>query len=162
MMLFVILNNQLWPANLEAYIKGEIEWMRKSMHAVFKIWMATLVIAFLMVIVSPFVYNIWLGENLHIPMVISVAVAGSICLTTWVNMFNLILNGTGKITLQMYAWLFAALINIPISLFFVIALEMGVVGIVLGTICSLIPLAVLSPIQATKILNQKDWGIWSK
>lgn len=162
MMVFVILNNQLWPSNLEAYAKGEIDWMRKSMRTVFKIWVAMVGLAVLMVVISPLVYDVWLGDNLTMPMVISIAVAGSICLTTWVNMYNLVLNGTGKITLQMYAWLFAALINIPVSLFFVKVFHLGVVGIVLGTIVSLIPLAVLSPLQVRKILSGKERGLWAK
>lgn len=162
LMLFVILNNQLWPSNLEAYAKGDISWMKKSLNTVMKIWFGTLILAVLMVLISPMVYKIWLQENLYIPLIISIAVAGSICLTTWVNMFNLVLNGTGKIKLQMYAWIFAAIINIPASLFFVKVLDLGVVGIVLGTISSLIPLAILSPIQVNKILSKKERGIWAK
>ena len=162
MLLFVILNNQLWPSNLEAYAKGEIDWMRKSMSTVLKIWIGTVFLSLLMVVISPFIYKFWLRDNLEIPIVISIVVAISICLTTWVNMFNIVLNGTGKIRLQMYAWLFAALINIPLSLFFVKVLNLGVVGIVLGTITSLIPLVILSPIQVYKILAKKEHGIWSK
>jgi len=162
MLLFVILNNQLWPSNLEAYAKGEIDWMKKSMRTVLKIWVGTLFLALLMVVISPVIYKFWLGENLEVPIAISIVVATSICLTTWVNMFNIVLNGTGKIRLQMYAWLFAACINIPASLFFVKVLNFGVVGIVLGTITSLIPLVILSPIQVYKILAKKEHGIWSK
>lgn len=162
MMLFVILNNQLWPANIEAYAKGEISWMKKSMWVVIKIWVGTVFLAAIMVIASPLVYEVWLQENLHIPILISIAVAVSISLTTWVNMFNLVLNGTGKIKLQMYAWIFAASINIPASIFFAEVLDLGVVGIVLGTIASLLPVGILSPIQVVKILASKDKGIWSK
>lgn len=162
MLLFVILNNQLWPSNIEAYAKGEFDWMKKSLRTVFKIWLATLVLATIMVLISPTVYKLWLLDNLEIPFMISVVVAISICLTTWVNMFNMVLNGTGKIRLQMFAWLFAACINIPASIFYVKVLDLGVVGIVLGTITSLIPLVILSPIQVTKILNKSEKGIWAK
>lgn len=162
MMLFVILNNQLWPSNIEAYAKGDLEWMGKSMGIVTKIWVGTVILAAIMVAVSPFVYSLWLDDNIYITMGISISVAVSICLTTWVNLFNIVLNGTGKIKLQMFAWIFAAIINIPASLFFVKILNFGVVGIVLGTITSLIPLAILSPIQVNKILSGKEQGIWAK
>ena len=162
MMLFVILNNQLWPSNLEAYAKGEIDWMKKSMRTVFKIWLGTLILATVMVYISPFIYSLWLQDTLEIPLAISIAVAISICLTTWVNMYNLVLNGTGKIKLQMYAWILAAIINIPASLFFAKVMAFGVVGIVMGTIASLIPLAIVSPIQVRKILRRKERGIWAK
>lgn len=162
MMLFVILNNQLWPSNLEAYVKGELDWMKRSMRVVFQVWTATLLLAALMVFVAPWFYEFWLQENLQIPTAITVTVAVSICLTTFVNMYNLVLNGTGKITLQMIAWVFAALINIPASLFFIKVLDFGVEGIVLGTITSLIPLAIVSPIQVRMILSRKEFGIWAK
>ena len=162
MLLFVIINNQLWPSNIEAYTKGDIDWMRKSLKTVLKIWVGTLFLASLMVLMSPIVYKFWLQQNLDIPIVISITVAVSVCLSTWVNLFNIVLNGTGKIKLQMYAWIFAALINIPASLFFVKVFHLGVSGIVLGTITSLIPLAILSPIQVKKILSKKETGIWAK
>ncbi|SDD92393.1 Na+-driven multidrug efflux pump [Pricia antarctica] len=163
MLLFVILNNQLWPSNTEAYAKGDLVWMKKMMRALLKIWFATLVLATLMVVISPFVYELWFQKTpLYIPMAISISVAVSICLTTWVNMYNIVLNGTGKIKLQMYTWLFAAFINIPISLFLVEVIDLGVVGIVLGTVASLIPLAIVAPIQVNKILSKKDIGIWAK
>ncbi len=162
LMLFVILTNQLWSSNVEAYNQGDINWMKKSMQTVFKIWVGTVLLAAVMVGASPIVFDIWLGDNLDIPFLLSLAVAVSICTTTWVNMFNLVLNGTGKIKLQMYAWLFAACINIPASIYFVKVLNFGVVGIVLGTIVSLIPVAIISPIQVIKILSGKERGIWAK
>lgn len=162
MLLFVILNNQLWPSNTEAFTKGDFEWMKKSMRTVSKIWLGTVVVASVMVLISPFFYEIWLQGKFDIPIGISIAVAVSICLSNWVNMYNIVLNGTGKIKLQMYAWIFAALLNIPASIFFVKVMDMGIVGIVLGTITSLVPVAILAPIQVNKILSKKDDGIWAE
>jgi O-antigen/teichoic acid export membrane protein len=161
-MLFTILNNQLWPSNIEAYNKGDFAWMKKSMHKVTKVWLLTLLLIILMILISPFVYEFWLQGRLEIPLVITITVAISVSLSNWVNMYNIVLNGTGKITMQMYAWLFAALINIPMSIFFVKVLDFGVAGIVLGTIVSLIPLAIISPIQVHKILSKSERGVWSK
>ncbi|OWW27016.1 hypothetical protein B4Q04_04885 [Zobellia sp. OII3] len=161
-MLFVIITNQLWPSNIEAYAKGDFEWMRKSLKTVLKVWVGTLIIAIIMVIVSPYVYKLWLQDHLEVPIVVSVAVAISVSLTTWVNIFNIVINGTGKVKLQMYAWVFAACINIPASIFFVKLLDLGVVGIVLGTIVSLIPVAIVSPVQVGKILSKSDKGIWAR
>ena len=41
-------------------------------------------------------------------------------------------------------------------------MALGTIGIVLGTIVSMLPLIILSPIQVRKILKLKDKGIWSK
>ncbi len=162
LILFHVITAQLWGANIEAYRKGEISWMRKSMRSVFLIWVASLLVGFLMVLISPFVYKIWLQEKMQISLMLSIVVITSIACTTWVNIFNLVLNGTGKIRLQMYAWLTACVLNIPFSIFFARGLNLGVIGIELGTICSMIPLMIVSPIQVRKILAQRDTGIWSK
>ncbi len=162
LMLFVILTNQLWVASLEAYKKGEMEWMKNTVWTVIKIWFGTVLLSVLMIIISPQVFSLWLQDEVDIPILLTVAVALSIALTNWVNLFNLILNGTGKIRVQMYAWILASVINIPLSIFFAKNLGLGTIGIVLGTICSMIPLIILSPIQVRKILLLRDKGIWGK
>jgi len=136
--------------------------MKKTVNTVLKIWFATIFLSILMILISPFVFKIWLQEKIEIPMLLTIVVAISIAMTNWVNMFNLILNGTGKIRLQMFAWILASVINIPLSIYFAQNLEMGTIGIVLGTILSMLPLIILSPIQVRKVLFLKDKGIWSK
>ncbi len=162
LMLFVILTNQLWAANTEAYRKGDMEWMKRSMKGVIKIWAATQLIAVLMVAVSPIFYHFWLQDKIHIPFMLSVTVAISVSITNWVNMFNIVINGTGKIYLQMVTWLGACVINIPISIFFATYMGWGTIGIVMGTVVSMIPLAIISPLQVKKLLSGTDTGIWAK
>jgi O-antigen/teichoic acid export membrane protein len=162
LIVFNIITAQLWAANIEAYRKGEIRWMKESMNGVLKIWMASLFIAAFMVIVSPIFYHIWLQDKIEVSMLLSGIIAFSICTTTWVNMFNLILNGTGKIRLQMYAWIVACVVNIPASIFFAKTLGLGLIGIEMGTIFSLIPLVIFSPLQVRKILRREDRGIWGR
>ncbi len=159
---FLLLTDQLWAANVEAYKKQELDWMRKTIEQTIKIWLGTVVLCGIMVAISPWVYQLWLGDELQISMSMTIIVAVSILLTTWVNLFNLVLNGTGKIRLQMYAWIVASLLNIPVSIFFATKLNMGTNGIILGTVVCLLPLAILSPIQVFKILNQQEKGIWGK
>jgi O-antigen/teichoic acid export membrane protein len=162
LMLFVIITNQLWSANVEAYRKGDMEWMRKTMKSITKVWIGTVVLSLLIVLVSPFIYKVWLRDQIQISMMLTLAVAGSISITTWVNSFNLVINGTGKVRLQMYAWIFASIVNIPLSIFFTQFLGFGIIGVVLGTIVSMIPLAILSPWQVKKLLAKTDKGIWAK
>jgi O-antigen/teichoic acid export membrane protein len=162
LMLFVIMTNQLWGASIEAYQKKDMEWMQNSVITVIKVWFGTVVVSILMILISPFVFKLWLQDKIAIPMLLTILVSVSIALTNWVNMFNLILNGTGKIRLQMFAWILAGVLNIPLSIYFAQNLELGTIGIVLGTIVSMIPLIILSPIQVWKILKLKDKGLWAK
>jgi Na+-driven multidrug efflux pump len=65
------------------------------------------------------------------------------------------LNGIGKIKLQMWLFVFAALINIPLSVIFVKYLYFGVTGVILATCTSLLILSIAMPIQAYKVLKNK-------
>lgn len=162
LVLFNIIISQLWAANVEAYRKRDLDWMRKTMNSVMKLWAGSTVVIAMMVLAAPLFYHLWLQDKIEIPTAISIIIAISISATTWVNIFNVVLNGSGKINLQMYAWLAACAMNIPASIFFAKTMGLGLLGIELGTIVSLIPLVILSPIQVNKILRSKDRGIWAK
>ncbi len=159
--LFNIFTNQLWPANVEAFRKGDFNWMKRNLKKLTRIWLGTVVIGLLMVVVSPFFFQLWLQGKVHVPMLLTLAVALSISTTTWVNLFNMVINGTGKVKLQMFGWLLACLLNIPLSILFARYFEWGAIGVVVGTMASLIPLVILSPIQVRKVLSQKARGIWA-
>lgn len=162
LMFFVIITNQLWSANLEAYRKGEMDWIKKTLNSLRKVWVATILLSVLMVLISPIFFDIWLQDKLEIPFLLTVAVAVSVGVTNWVNMHNLVINGTGKVKLQMWSWIVASALNIPLSIFFSVTLGLGTNGVVLGTIVSLLPLTIISPIQVRMITHRTEKGIWSK
>lgn len=162
LLLFVTLTNQYWSASVEAYQKGDLEWMRSTMRQIIWIWVGTIGLSVIMILLAPLFFQLWLQDNIQIAASMTIAVAISINITNWVNMFNLILNGTGKIRLQMYTWVIASTLNVPVSIWLATYCGLGSIGIVLGTVFCLLPLAFLSPMQVYKILNQTDNGIWSK
>ena len=160
--LFSILTNQIWSANIEAYRKNELEWMKKVLRGVFRIWVGSILLMGVMILVAPFIYQFWLQGKIEISVSLTAIVALSIATTIWINMFNLVINGTGKIRIQMIGWIIAGILNIPLSILFAKVMDFGVIGVVFGTIASLIPLAILSPIQVRKVLTGNDRGIWAK
>ena len=162
LLLFVIICNQLWAANVEAFSKGEIGWIKSTMKNLQKFWFVTVGIMAIMILVSPWIYWFWLRDTLSIPFVLTIMLAISIALTNCINMFNIVLNGAGKIKLQMYGWIFACIMNIPLSILFTQYFGFGTIGIVLGTIVCMVPLMILTPIQVNRILAGTDKGVWSQ
>jgi O-antigen/teichoic acid export membrane protein len=71
------------------------------------------------------------------------------------DIYMTFLNGIGKIKLQMWLYVFGALINIPLSIYFINYLNLGSAGVILATCISLLGLAVAMPIQSYKSLNEK-------
>jgi Na+-driven multidrug efflux pump len=65
------------------------------------------------------------------------------------------LNSIGKVKIQMWLYVFGAIINIPLSILFVTSLNLGSTGVIVGTIISIISLSLILPIQTHQILKNK-------
>lgn len=159
---FSVASNPLWAAYIEAYEKKDFDWVRRTIKKMLQIWTAASGVMIIMVLVSPWVYKLWMGEDFHVPFSHSILIACMIMVANWNSVFNLFINGTGKIRVQMYATLFIGLINIPLCILLVKGFDLGANGVVLGSILSLLLMAVISPIQVYKILNGTAKGIWIK
>lgn len=63
MMILTIIMAPLWPAFTEAYTKNDYSWMKNVYNKMCKLWGGLTVIVILMIIVSPIVYQLWIGEK---------------------------------------------------------------------------------------------------
>jgi Na+-driven multidrug efflux pump len=115
-----------------------------------------------MIFGSDFVYRIWIGDNIQIPFSLSVAMGIFIIVSNWNNIFAFFVNGIGKIRLQFYFSIFAALINIPLSIFLAKSLNMGITGVITATIICIGFASIWAPIQYKKIISGTAQGIWNK
>ena len=64
-------------------------------------------------------------------------------------------NGVGKIKLQLYTALIAMIINIPLAIYFVKWLDLGLSGVVLANVVSLSLSAIALPIQVNQIIRKR-------
>ena len=161
---FSVAANPLWAAYIEAYQKKDFDWVRRTIRQMLKVWtLASLVMA-VMVAVSPWVFELWVGEEVggEISYTLSILIALMIMVANWNSVFNLFINGTGKVQLQMWATLGIGLINIPLCIVLVKVFDLGSNGVVLGSVLSLLLMAIISPIQVSKILNGTDTGLWGR
>lgn len=151
-----------WSSITEAYINKDFDWIKKSMSNLIKISLGSIFIIFLMVIASPLVYKMWIGDNVDIPLSLTFYMAVFFSLTIFYGPYTYFINGTGKVKLQMYSIAATAIINVPLSVFLAKDLGLGVSGVILATILCLIPHIILCPLQYSKIINNKASGIWNK
>ncbi|HKK68342.1 MAG TPA: hypothetical protein VJ946_09020, partial [Bacteroidales bacterium] len=115
-----------------------------------------------MLALSGWVYRIWIGDMVIVPFHLSALMMFFFTMKTWNNVFVYLINGVGKIRLQLYMSIVIAVINIPLSIFFAKNLEMGSAGVILGTIVCLTFGAVLHPLQYKRIINGTARGIWNQ
>ena len=103
----------------------------------------------------------WIGDRVQITFILSAIMALFVIISTWNNIFAFFLNGIGKIKFSLYQSITAGIINIPLSIFFAKYLSLGINGVILGTIGSLLVSTILQPIQYYKIIEHKAEGIWN-
>jgi O-antigen/teichoic acid export membrane protein len=162
LMLFVIITNTYWSAFTEAYVKKDFAWIRKINSNLVKGWLGILFLLALMLVFADTFYKLWIGKDVEIPFLLSAMMAVFNGVYIFYTIFTYFINGTGKITLQLYTSVAVAVINIPISVFFAKYMGMGAAGVVLGSAVTYLPGAIIAPIQYYKIINERDTGIWGK
>jgi O-antigen/teichoic acid export membrane protein len=159
-MVFSIIVTPFWSAFTDAYVSNEYIWMKKSVRLLKKIALAFIFILVLMVVVSPFVFKLWIGEVLIIRISISIMVALYVMTNIWNSLHSMILNGLGKIKLQLYVSFFCTLINIPLAI--LLGRKFGIEGVVLSAFLLNLLSVIYSPIQVKRLLNKSAKGIWNE
>jgi len=159
-MVFAILLTPYWSAFTDAKAKNEYSWMQNSYSQLRKFWEISTVLIILMLIVSPFIYKIWIGKVITIPFYVSLFMAFNVIIMIWNTLHSQLLNGLGKIKLQLYFSIFGLIINIPLSLF--LGKKFGIIGVVGSSIIINSLVAIFQPIQIKMLLNNKAYGVWNK
>ncbi len=113
-----------------------------------------------MVLVSPYVYKFWVGQDIEIPMLLSAILAFYTIWNTFRTIFIYYLNGVGVIKLQVYLVLISGLLNVPLAIG--LARIMGTPGVILSTTILCIICGIIEIIQYKKLINQNAKGIWMK
>jgi len=158
-MLFAIIISPCWSAITEAYTKGDIDWIRKTMRNLQYCFMLTAVLAIFMLLVADWVYALWVGRSIRIPTALSLSVALYIIINAWNAIYSNFLNGIGKVQLQLYCGMTGALLNVPLAIF--LGNRIGIEGVILAPVAISLFGVAIYPIQYRKIINKKACGIWA-
>lgn len=159
---YTIIITPLWSAYTEAWRKGDVEWIKRTMNRIKKVFFLFVVASALVVLLTPIIFRIWIGEKADVPMLMAAAVATMVLLDMWIRIYDFFINGVGKIRVQMIVNTVMAVMNIPLAYLFSVVCDMGAIGVVLASIISYGVSAIISPIQAKMILNGTAKGIWNK
>lgn len=152
-MVFVIIVNPLWSAITDAYAKKEYQWIRKSINTMTKLWGAFLIFLVLMIAVSQLVFNLWLGDKVHIPYMLLWSIFIFVSVDLWNKVYASFSCGIGHLKLQIYSAILESVFFIPLA--WILSKYVSVNGVVLSLgIVSLIPAVVLY-IDYKKVINTK-------
>lgn len=148
-----IIISPLWSAYTHAYKKKDFKWIKNVLRNLNILMLFVVILVFLIIVFAKKIINIWIGNSIVVPNSLTVLMGVYVIIVVWNNIYAYFVNGIGRIKPQMYSAIIAGLINIPISIYFAKYLEMGISGVILGTIVSLSLFAIIGPIQTFHILN---------
>lgn len=160
LMLLMIVISPLWSAFTEAYTQKDKLWMFSIYKKLMKVFAGCVLALFMMVLISSIVYGLWIGDKVSISFSLSVFVAIYILINVWGQIHSVLLNGMGKIKIQVYCSLAIMTIFVPIAL--LCGERWGVDGIVFSMILVNIPGVVIGPYQVRKVMAGTAKGIWNK
>ncbi len=161
-MCFSIIILPYWSAFTTAYFQREFTWIRGAFRKLIVIWLLQILGVALMILVSQKIYTIWVGDTIHIPLLLNMSLGLFTIICNWNNIFVFFLNGVSKIRLQIYNAVFICIVNVPLSYFLVRQLNFGLASIVLANCLCLALSSFWAPIQCYKIINNQAHGIWDK
>jgi O-antigen/teichoic acid export membrane protein len=159
---FFIVITPFWSAFTEANARKDFEWIRRAIKKLLIVWAVFSVGVIVLWILSPFIFELWVGKSVVIPSMLSLQFAFFVIIITWTNLFVFYINGVGKIRLQLIIAMIQLIFNIPLAILLAKNLNLGLSGVIMATNISLLLPAILIPIQYKKLITQKAYGIWSK
>jgi O-antigen/teichoic acid export membrane protein len=159
-LLFAIIINPYWSAFTDAYAKKDFDWIKNALRRMRFIWLALSITSLVFFAFSNIIYKAWVGNSIVISRSLSFSMAVYVIAFVWQVMHAYMLNGTGKIRLQLLLLVFTAIINIPMCVYF--GKIFGLVGIVNANTLCLVLADIVFTIQCKKITDQTAKGIWNK
>jgi O-antigen/teichoic acid export membrane protein len=158
-MFFSIILTPFWSAFTEAYTMHDFRWMRSTIIKLEKSWLGLCILVVLMIVFANYAYHIWVGDKVAVPKSLSILNGVYVIINAWCLIFTFVLNGLGKVKLQLYSAIFGGIVNIPLAIY--LGKHFGIEGVVLSTVFLGIVSATWSPYQVYLLLHQKAKGIWN-
>jgi O-antigen/teichoic acid export membrane protein len=159
-MVFAIIMTPFWSAFTKAWIEKDIAWIKNAMKKLQIVWVVFGIITIIMLICSNFIYRLWVGKEIVVPLSLSAAIAAYVLINAWNTIFSQFLNGVGKIRLQLYSGIWGAVLNIPLAIY--LGRLFGISGVIFSSVLLTGINMRWAYVQYSKIINNKASGIWAK
>lgn len=158
MVLFTVVCMPFWNATTDAYERNDIQWIKESNRKMNWMTLCIAILLSLMVAVSPWVYQIWIGDACEVSLGMTVMMALYIFLLILSMRYSYFLSGIGALRLQLYMTIMTV-IFIPAA-YIVSHLKHDILWFMAVMCICVAPSVIVHMIQLHKILDNKATGIW--
>lgn len=153
LILSTTIQSPLWSLYTDAYHNNEIKWIKKTIIRLNYLIIPLILSVVIIIYLAPKILDLWINKSIFYDPKLIIFMGLFVIIRVYGEIYTTFLNGIGKIKLQVYVSIFAAIINIPLSIIFVKYFNLGNSGIILATLCSMSLYAIIMPIQSYKIIN---------
>ena len=150
-----------WNATTDAYERGDIEWIRDATRKLRLMIIGIIACMTLMVVLSPWVYSIWIGDSITIDIRMSIVMASYIFILIYSMRYSYFINGIGKLRLQLIFTTSAAILYIPLA-YLTTQYTHDIIWFMMVMCLINIPGLIVNRIQFYKLINGTAKGIWMK
>lgn len=155
-MLSTILLDPFWSLFTDAYQKKDFVWIKVTIKRMNRLFIGICFGTVVLILLTKLIVSIWIGKEFVVDESLPYFMGLFVLIRIFPLVYMYFLNAIGEIKLQMYLFIFGAIINIPVSVLFVKYLDLGVSGVILGTSVSIIAMVFLLPFQAHQILKKNE------
>jgi O-antigen/teichoic acid export membrane protein len=149
-----------WSAFTEAYVKNDIDWIKKTIRQLKMVFYALVLMGLCMLVVSKWVFRLWVGPQTEVSWAVCVVILMKYLVMTLNNVYNFFINGVGKLKVQLIAYVTIGVVNIPLSI--LLGKYFGVAGAIFSVVLLMSGLTLIIYIQYKKIIESKAHGIWNE
>lgn len=159
-MIMTIIIVPFWSAFTDAFYKDDFTWMKNTVKKLEVCWYLEIVLGIIMWFIGPFFFKIWVGDSVSVGVTLSIAMLIYAVVQSIGAIYMNILNGLGKIRIQLIIYCFFAVFAWPILV--ISCRNFGLPGVLLFPAAMFIFQAILGKIQVMKLVNKSASGIWNK
>ena len=159
-MAFNIIMAPLWSAYNDAIAKNDYTWMKSVYRRLTKLNLIVNIGIIIMISISPVVYNLWVGDSVSVPFIVSLFIGLYMICQTISTLHASILNGMSIIKVQIIQAFLQGIIFVGSIV--LIGKGLDLTGILIIMLITAIIPAIVLPVQVKLLLNNKAKGIWTK
>ncbi len=160
--LFGLVTTPFWSAFTEAYAKKDFQWIQKVMRRLFSLWFIVAILAVGMYFLAPWVYKIWIGDEIEIPGVLNLVMMFWVISATGLSIFGTFLSGVGKLRISIFHSVTVMIINIPLSIWLAGYSQLGSAGVMLASLFGVLLRLFFQPQQTFMLIKGTAKGIWNR
>lgn len=157
---YTIILAPMWNAYTDAYVKGDMQWIKATFNKALKFWVLSICGGLGMLLICNLFYKLWIGNMVNVPLSVSASTLIYVCFFNLNNCATYLINGLNKIFVQI-------IISLAVTTLYIITVlafgrKLGVEGIALSMAASYAVMSVVHLYQCRKLINGKADGIWNK